>query len=598
MVDQPWGSVPDEAGTSFRVWAPNASSVAVAGSFNGWSKSSHPLTHDGSGCWSGRVEGAKPGDQYKYVVEHDGIELQPWRPDPCARAMTSSIGDSIIYDTRFDWGDGVFQAPGWDELVIYELHVGTYRDLPGGGPGRLPDVIAGLDHLVDLGVTAIQLLPPAEFPGGFSWGYNPSSPYTVESDYGGPDALKRLIAAAHARGLAVLCDVVYNHLGPGDLGLWRFDGWYANDKGGIYFYNDYRDRTPWGHNRPDYGRPEVRGYLCSNALGWLEEFRFDGLRFDATNYIRNIDGGGDPAVDLADGWALLQQINNEVRARQPWKITIAEDMQRNPWLTKHTADGGAGFGSQWDAEFVHTVRYALTRVDDAQRDVRAIAAAIEHRNNADALQRVVYTESHDEDAALNGKVRLPEAIDPGHADSWYAKKRSTLGAVLVFTVPGIPMIFQGQEFLEDGSWHDDDPLDWTKESRFSGIALLYRDLIALRRNKSHVSGGLRGQQVQIHHINDSDKVLAFHRYSAGGPRDSVVVLVNLANRTYPSYTIGVPRAGLWRVRFNSDWAGYDPGFGNQSSVDTFSRPASIDGMQQALDVGLGAYSAVILSQDE
>jgi 1,4-alpha-glucan branching enzyme len=598
VADQRLGSVPDERGTSFRVWAPNASSVAVAGSFNSWSTTDHPLSRQDSGCWAGHVDGAKPGDQYKYVIEHNGVELRPWRSDPRARAMTSSIGDSIIHDPDFVWDSTTFPAPGWDELVIYELHVGTYRDAPGGGPGRLPDVIAGLEHLVDLGVTAIQLLPPAEFPGGFSWGYNPSSPFTVETDYGGPDALKRLIAAAHSCGLAVLCDVVYNHLGPGDLGLWRFDGWYAHDKGGIYFYNDHRDRTPWGHNRPDYGRGEVRDYLCDNAIEWLEEFRFDGLRFDATNYIRNIDGGSDPSADLADGWALLQQINSQIRARQPWKISIAEDMQGNPWITKRTEAGGAGFGSQWDADFVHPVRHALTQIEDSQRDVHAVATAIRRKYNDDALQRVIYTESHDEVAALNGKLRLPEAIHRGDADSWFAKKRSTLGAVLVFTSPGIPMIFQGQEFLEDGSWHDDDPVDWAKLEHFPGIVQLYRDLISLRRNRNNTSRGLRGHHVHVHHVNDSDKVLAFHRFADSGPRDSVVVLANLATRAYPSYTVGVPRAGLWRVRFNSDWTGYDPGFGNQSSVDTFSRPAMTDGMQQVIDIGLGPYSAVILSQDE
>ena len=240
----------------------------------------------------------------------------------------------------------------------------------------------------------------------------------------------------------------------------------------------------------------------------------------------------------------------------------------------------------------------MTQPWDQDRDLQAIAAAIQHRYNGDGLQRVIYTESHDEVATRNGKRRLPEDIDPGHADSWYAKKRSTLGAVLVFTAPGIPMIFQGQELLEDGSWHDDDPIDWSKQATYAGIIQLYRDLIALRRNRRYTTAGLRGQHVQVHHVNHTDKVLAFHRFAGGGPRDSVIVVVNLANRSYGSYTIGMPRAGRWRVRFNSDWTGYDPQFGNQDSYDTDARPGGMDGLPCAAGIGLGPYSAVILSQDD
>jgi 1,4-alpha-glucan branching enzyme len=591
------GAIPHAGGTEFRVWAPNASAVAVAGSFNAWSATTDRLARETDGCWSADVAGAKAGDHYKYVIEYDGVELQPWRSDPWARSMTSSVGDSVVYGPEFDWGLSTFQMPAWDELVIYELHIGTYHDEPRGGPGSLADVVDRLDHLGELGVTAIELLPPAEFPGGFSWGYNPSSPFAVESDYGGPDSLKLLVAAAHGRGIAVLCDVVYNHLGPGDLGLWRFDGWYERDKGGIYFYNDERDLTPWGHNRPDYGRPEVRRYLRENALGWLKDFRFDGLRFDATNYIRNIDGGSNPAADIPDGWRLLQNINDEINSDQPWKISIAEDMQNNPWLTKDTGAGGAGFDAQWDSTFVHSIRYALTRVSDDERDIRMLAMAIANRYNDDAFERVVFTDSHDESGRLNGNQRLPEAIDPGHADSWFAKKRSTVGATLVFTSPGIPLIFQGQEFLEDGSWHDDDPLDWTKRDRYAGILQLYRDLIRLRRNSGYTTRGLRGQGLTVHHVNNTDKVIAFHRYADGGPRDSVVVLANLANRSYPSYSIGVPRAGGWKVRFNSDWNGYDPAFSNYYSGDATARPGAMDGMAYVIDIGVGPYTALVLSQD-
>src|SRR5262249_16212034 len=153
----------------------------------------------------------------------------------------------------------------------------------------------------------------------------------------------------------------------------------------------------------------------------------------------------------------------------------------------------------------------------------------------------------------NGGARLPEAINPGAADGFFAQKRSTLGAALVLTAPGIPMLFMGQEFLESGAWSDADELDWTKVERFASIRMLYRDLIHLRRNRSGTTGGLLGQNLHVHHVNDVDKVIAFHRWDQGGPRDDVVVIANFANRAYRAYRIGLPRRGRWRVRFNGDW---------------------------------------------
>ncbi len=176
-------------------------------------------------------------------------------------------------------------------------------------------------------------MPPFEFAGDISWGYNPAHLFAIESGYGGPDAFKRFIRDAHAHGIAVIVDVVYNHLGPSDLDLWRFDGWAEGDGGGIYFYNDERGVTPWGATRPDYGRGEVRTFLRDSAMTWLEEFRCDGLRFDSTVYIRTVDGDpGDPASALPDGWSFLAWLNDEIRARQPWKITIAEDLEDDPIL--------------------------------------------------------------------------------------------------------------------------------------------------------------------------------------------------------------------------------------------------------------------------
>jgi 1,4-alpha-glucan branching enzyme len=452
--------------------------------------------------------------------------------------------------------------------------------------------IERLPQLADLGVTAILLLPPAEYPGYTSQGYNPAAIFAVETDFGGPDALKQLIEAAHGHNLAVLCDVVYNHVDQNNNILRVFDGWQDDSHpDGIYFYEYGRINTPFGGPRPDYGRGEVRQFLRDNALMWLEDYRFDGLRWDTTNYIRTVDGH--PGWDIPDGWELMRWANDEINRRQPWKISIAEDMQDYGRITQTTGEGGAGFDSQWAAHFYKAVRSELTQAWDQYRSMPAIRDVIQYRYNANALSRVIYTESHDEVSFSNGKRRLPTDITPEDPESWYAKKRSTLGAALVFTSPGIPMIFQGQEFIDEAQWVDNVPLDWTKRDARAGIVSLYRDLIALRRNRHYTTWGLRGQNV-----NDDDKLIAFHRYASGGPRDDVIVVLNMANRSYEHYTLGVPRGGWWRVRFNSDWIGYDPGFGEQPTFDTMAWPTTIDGMASAVDIGIGPYTCVILSQDD
>jgi 1,4-alpha-glucan branching enzyme len=524
-------------------------------------------------------------------VIRNGTQPLLWHKNPYASEVVNSSGNAIIHDPTFDWTGDTFVMPPWNELVIYEMHVGTFNDAPGSGPGTFDTILPKLPYLRDLGINAIEIMPVLEFPTDYSWGYNPAQPFAVETALGGPQGLYRFVKAAHAQGIAVLLDVVYNHFGPGDLDLWRFDGW-SDDahQGGIYFYDTARAHTDWGDTRPDYGRPEVRQYIRDNALFWLHKYRLDGLRFDSVSNMRSVTGR-----DLPDGWGLLQWIHNDIHASQPWKITVAEDLQNNEWITKDTASGGAGFGSQWDAGFVHPIRTAIIAADDASRDMGAVREALSHRYNGDAVQRVIYTESHDEVA--NGHARVPEEIWPGNAGSWFARKRSTLGAALLFTAPGIPMLFQGQEFLEDKYFRDTVPLDWGKLHTYAGIQALYRDLIRLRRNWFNQTRGLRGQHLNVHHVNNTDKVIAYHRWDQGGPGDDVLVVANCANRSYGSYTLGCPRAGRWRVRLNSDWQGYSADFGNQLGYDTVAGPGPMDAMAFHANVGLGPYSVLILSQD-
>ena len=547
------------------------------------------------GYWHAEVAGVGPGERYQYSIESAGTLLSP-RVDPYAREIDDVDGDrqAVVYDeAAFDWGTSGFKPLSLSELVIYEVHVGTFNELPGQQVGTLADAIVKLPYLAKLGINAVELLPPAQFGGTLSWGYNPTDPFAVETSYGGPDALKRFIHSAHLVGIGVIIDVVYNHMGTVDNDLWGFDGNFP-PPGGIWFYPDPRGATPWG-SRPDYGRPEVRQYLVDNALSWLEDYHADGLRLDATAWIRSVDGSAAGQQVLPDGWLLLQTINNEIARRHPGKICIAEDMRNEVQVTASTASGGAGFNSQWDPDFVRVVRNVLDQPLDESRDMGAICAVVQRRYGGDAFSRVVFTESHDADA--NGGTRVPAEIDLAEPDSVFAKKRSILGAALVFTSPGVPMIFQGQEFLE-AHWFDSGfPVDWSNATRYPGILNVYADLLGLRRNLLNTTKGLQGQGLHIHHVNSADKLIGYRRWAVGGPLDENVVLLNFANRAFDSYTIGVPRSGMWRVRLNSDWSGYDAGFGNQLSLDSVTSETPYDGLPFAVQIGIGTYAALILSQD-
>ena len=592
------GALPFPGGTTFRVWAPHAQAVFVTGTFDDWARDRTALQPDddgSSGTWSADVLKVEPGAEYRFTIRTGDGDLS--KMDPYARHVTNSVGNGIVYDPdAFDWGDDNFRTPPWDDLVVYEMHIGTFATTD-DRRGTFDAARRRLPYLQRLGVSAVQVMPPFEFAGDISWGYNPSHLFAIESGYGGPDAFKRFIRDAHAHGIAVIVDVVYNHLGPSDLDLWRFDGWAEGDGGGIYVYNDERAETPWGATRPDYGRGEVRTFLRDSAMTWLEEFRCDGLRFDSTANIRRIDGdSSDPTAALPDGWSFLAWINDEIRARQPWKITIAEDLQGDPALVSPTDHGGAGFGAQWDGGFIGRVRPALVVDSDGDRDLDAVVAGILGEGRDTAPSRVIYTESHDEVA--NDRVRVPEAIAPGDGGNWWAKKRAVLGSALVLTSPGIPMLFQGQELLEDRWFDDTVALDWDKASSNRGILRLHRDLIALRRDREATTRGLRGANVAILRADRATGLLAMHRWMDGGRHDDTVVVANFADRTLDDVPLGFPAPGRWNVRLNSDASTYAHDFGSHESPDLTTDGPPLDGCDQSGRISVGPYSVVILSRED
>jgi 1,4-alpha-glucan branching enzyme len=608
----PLGATPSRTGTAFRVWAPFAEAVSVKVNDG----QTVPLTKENDhakpedAVWRGDVPGAKPGDRYRYLIRTNGTTGE--FVDPRTRQLTASDrgAAAVIVDPAAVPSLG--SEPDFSQMVLYELHIGTFNVPPSKQTGTFADAIAKLDYLKGLGINAVELMPVHEnarsedhSPANYNWGYDPVQLYAVNSSYGTPQDFKKFVGECHDRNIAVILDVVYNHLVPDKNLLLRFGGASGTGfKDGVYFYGDDREQTGFGP-RPDFGRPQVRDYIDDNALMWLRDYGCDGLRWDSTINIRAYHDG---ATAIAAGGQLLQRANDDYRKtdpKQPRKIAIAEDLRGDAGVTTPTDKGGFGFNSQWDDSLWGDLRKAVFAVNDPDRDLGAIKASIERKIGGDAFARVIYSENHDKVGHPNDRadgkpqVRLPALIDEGNPESVFAKKRSTLAAAVVLTSSGIPMLFQGQEMLETRAFafKEATPVDWDRVNRFKGIVALYRDLIALRRNMAGKTGGLTSPDVNVFHKDDDKKVLAYHRFGKGGPGDDVVVVVNLSNQDYHPVNVGFPRGGKWVVRFNSGATMYDPEFRNGDSFDTTAQAGAKDGLAFNGDVGIGPYSVVILSQD-
>jgi 1,4-alpha-glucan branching enzyme len=571
---------------SFRVWAPFATAVDVTGAFNNWGRT--PMVSEEDGYWAVDIKNVEAGQEYKYVIHTPNGEL--FKNDPRALHVTITAGNSVVVDTQFEWSDDNYTSPPLNQQVMYEMHIGTfYREDP-SATGTFQDAMKKLDYLADLGINMIELMPINSMSNDRGWGYTTDYPYAVESLYGGRRAFMEFVNAAHQKGIGVILDIVYNHFGPdGGLDMWQFDGWSQDGKGGIYFYNDWRAHTPWGDTRPDYGREEVRQYILDNARMWLRDCHVDGLRVDSTGFIRTVNGhNNDPGDDISEGWWLLQQLTNMTRKVKPSATMVAEDLGCNEYLTKPASETGAGFSAQWEVGMPFVLRGALDPIDDAYRHLGDLSHMLEHRYNGDAFRRVIYSDSHD--SAANGGARLSEEISPHNPGSLYSQRRSLLGTSVILTAPGLPMLFQGQEFLEGGSFNDWQALEWERAEKFPGMVLAAKHLIALRRNLYGNSRGLSGQSFTILHLNEEDKVMAYHRWDQGGPGDDVIVVLNLANRVQKDYYIPFPRTGLWRVRFNGDWKGYSAEF-----KDTKFSEVAVQG--ESAPITIAPYSALILSQE-
>jgi 1,4-alpha-glucan branching enzyme len=588
-----WGSTPYHdslgSGVTFRVWAPNATSVYVPGEFNSWSTTATRLTQEltngvGDGIWSADVTSAAVGQQYKYYINYSGGSV--WKHDPRARKVVSSGSapgnNDVIYDpTAFNWGGDNLTPPALSGLVIYELSIGTFYAPRASQslPGQFTDATNRLDYLQALGINAVEVMPIAEFPGYFSWGYNPADPYAADNyAYGGPDGFKTFVKACHARGLAVLLDVVHNHYGPTDLDLWNFDGWTGGGaSGGIYFYQDTNlCCTLWG-SRPNYSRQPVRDYIQQNFQMWLDEYHVDGFRWDTPGTMMYAG-----STYIPEAGTLISDITSMMLTSYPGKINIAEDTL------------GYGFDSAWDLYLHYYITPQLTPTADSDRDMSAIAYAVTNNTTfgiAAGPNRVAFLESHDIVGDLNNGVRLVTSIDTNTPNSYRARKLSTLGAALTFTAPGVPMVFEGQEMLENLPFSSTRPVDWSKTNTYAGIVRLYHDLIRLRRNVDGYAPGLEGDQCAVTRMDNANKLVAYRRWSSGTTGKDVVVVANFAGVTRSGYSLPFPQAGTWYVHFNSDSTNYSSDYGNIGGTVVTASGTPANGA-----VTIGPYSVLILSQ--
>ena len=554
--------------TTFRVWAPQARTVEVA---TGGERIA--MTAGDRGWWAAHVPAAGRSTDYGFVLDSN----EPL-PDPRSSWQPSGVhGPSRVVDhAAFSWTDARWQPGPLSSAVIYELHVGTFTPA-----GTFEAVIERLGHLVGLGVTHVELMPVAEFPGSRGWGYDGVDLYAPHHAYGGPEGLKRLVNACHAHGLAVLLDVVYNHLGPSGNYLAHF---------GPYFTDRYV--TPWGRAVNFDGRDsdEVRRLVSDNALMWLYDYHFDGLRIDAVHAI----------VD-SSALHILEQLAAEARAFEAHLgrhlVLIAESDLNDPRVVRSPAVGGYGLDAQWNEDFHHALHAVLTGERDGYyADFGSLADLAttlregfvyagcysryrrrRHGRPATSLSGhrfVGCLQNHDQVGNRPRGERSSRLMSPG---------RLKIGAALVFTAPFVPMLFQGEEWgattpfqyftdhddpalgraVRDGRRHEfaafgwdprevPDPqapdtfarskLDWREPERESHAGLLdwHRRLIRLRRALPALSDG-RMDRVRAAFDEDA-RWLALER----GP---VTAVCNLADRTQ---RVGLARARPPHVLLASD----------------------------------------------
>ncbi|RYF28701.1 MAG: 1,4-alpha-glucan branching protein GlgB, partial [Comamonadaceae bacterium] len=562
------GAHADGAGTRFGVWAPNARSVSVIGSFNDWNPEALTLESSGSGIWRGTHAHARAGDLYKYRVEDASGHLSD-RADPYAfRAEALPGTASQVWDLGYAWGDSQWMASRSQRqgpaaaMSIYEVHLGSWQRQDDGRYLNYRDLAHRLAaHCTAMGFTHVELMPITEHPFYGSWGYQTTGYFSPTARYGNPQDLMALVDTLHQHGIGVLLDWVGSHFPADAHALAHFDGT------ALFEHEDPRKgfHPQWNSLIFNYGRYEVRDFLISSALFWLEKYHFDGLRVDAVSSMLYLDFAREPGEwePNADGghqnWEAVQflrDLNGAVHSAFPDVHMIAEESTAWKSVSRPAAEGGLGFGMKWNMGWMNdTLRYVQR--DPVHRqwhegDIRFSGVYAFDENFVLAL-------SHDE--VVYGKRSLLTR-QPG--DEWqrFAGLRTLYG--YMWSHPGKKLLFMGGEFGQVEEWHHEGTLEWHlwARARHSGLARwvadlnrAYRDLPALHAGDFDPAG-FSWAPVAPH----QPTVLAMLR-NAGG--ESVLAVHNLTPSPVHALRIGVPRAGVWHEVLNSDAQTYGgSGVGN------------------------------------
>lgn len=589
-------------GARFVVWAPSAAGVAVIGDFNGWNASAHPARPraDGSGLWEVEIAGVRHGERYKYAIRtRRGDVLE--KADPLARhAERAPATASIAWrDDAYAWRDArwmreravrnALDAP----MAIYEVHLGSWRRHADGsmlGYREAAEPLAA--YVTAMGFTHVELLPITEHPFYGSWGYQTTGYFAPTSRYGTPEDFKFLVDTLHQAGIAVILDWVPSHFPTDAHGLAGFDGT------ALYEHADPRQgfHPEWNSAIFNYGRNEVRAFLLSSAMYWLDVFHVDALRVDAVasmlyldyargqgQWIPNRDGGR----ENLDAIAFLRLLNVSAYRDHPGVQIIAEESTAWPMVSRPTDAGGLGFGLKWNLGWMNdTLSYFAQDPVHRRWHHRRLTFALMYAFS----ENFVLPLSHDE--VVHGKGSLLGKM-PG--DDWqrFANLRLLLG--YLWAHPGKKLVFMGGEFGQRAEWAHDSALDWQAlgGERHRGVQRWVEDLNRVyraRRALHEVDFDAAGFE-WIEPDDAASSVLAWLRKARDG--SMVLVVANCTPLVREGYAVGVPVAGRWNELLNSDAACYcGSGAGNLGAIDAV--PVAAHGRAQSLRLTLPPLSLLVL----
>ncbi len=591
-------------GTHFAVWAPNANSVCVMGEFNGWSKGSHPLRPVGqSGIWQGFIPGVKKGCVYKYHISSQFHGYRVDKADPFAfHAEVPPRTASVVWELDYSWGDQEWMEYRKERnalgspIAIYEVHLGSWARVPEEGNRCLTyrELAPKLaEYVKRMGFTHVEFLPVMEHPFYGSWGYQTTGYFAPTSRYGTPQDFMYLVDYLHQNGIGVFLDWVPSHFPTDEHGLGYFDGTH------LYEHSDPRKglHPDWNSLIFNYGRNEVRSFLISSALFWLDKYHVDGLRVDAVasmlyldysrkqgEWIPNQYGGRENLEAIS----FLRRLNEEVYKAYPDVQTVAEESTAWPMVSRPTYVGGLGFGFKWDMGWMHDTLVYITK-DPVHRKY--------HQNELTFRMIYAFSEnfilplSHDE--VVHGKGSLLSKM-PG--DDWqkFANLRLLLG--YMYAQPGKKLLFMGGEFGQWREWKHDESLDWhlIQYDRHAQVQRWVADLNAFYKWEPAMHE-LDCDPAGFQWIDASDyqsSVLSFIR--KGKSNDHLVLAVcNFTPVPRYNYLVGVPRGGFWQERLNSDAKEYGgSGHGNFGGVEAV--PVPMHGRPWSLNLTLPPLAVVLL----